>query len=254
MTEQPKNALVTGGAQRIGRAICLALAEAGYGICIHHHASVEAAKELAASITGQGGRAVTLKTDFRQEAETTELIGRATEAIGPIDLLVNNASLFERDEADTVTRESWDRHMEVNLRAPFVLTQGFAAALPHGVEGNVVNILDQRVENLTPHFFSYTLSKSGLWTLTRTFALALAPRIRVNGIAPGPVLPSTRQSDDDFLCQAQATPLGRAVGPDEIARSVLFVLEAGSMTGQLIALDSGQHLHWAPPASADMDE
>ncbi len=254
MTEQPKNALVTGGAQRIGRAICLALAEAGYGVCVHHHASGAAAEDLAAEITAQGQRAAALAANLEEEAETAHLVGRAAEAIGPIDVLVNNASLFRRDEADSATRESWDSHMEVNLRAPFVLTQAFAAALPQGVDGNVVNILDQRVQNLTPHFFSYTLSKSGLWTLTRTLALALAPRIRVNGIAPGPVLPSTRQSDDDFRRQAKATPLGRAVGPEEIARGVLFALEAGSMTGQLIALDSGQHLHWAPPGGAGMEE
>ena len=254
MTEQPKNAVVTGAAQRIGRAICLALAEAGYGICVHHHASSAAAEDLAAEINSQGNRAAALATDLREEADTAHLIARAAEAIGPIDVLVNNASLFEGDEADTATRESWDSHMEVNLRAPFVLTQAFAAALPQGVEGNVINILDQRVENLTPHFLSYTLSKSALWTLTRTLALALAPRIRVNGIAPGPVLPSTRQSDGNFRRQADATPLGRAVNPEEIARGVLFVLEAGSMTGQLIALDSGQHLHWAPPGGAPMEE
>jgi NAD(P)-dependent dehydrogenase (short-subunit alcohol dehydrogenase family) len=254
MTEQPKNALVTGGAQRIGRAICLALAEAGYGVCVHHHASAARAEDLAAEITGQGGRAAALATDLGEEAETARLIGRAAEAIGPIDVLINNASLFRRDEADTATRESWDGHLEVNLRAPFVLTQAFAAALPQGVKGNVVNILDQRVQNLTPHYFSYTLSKSGLWTLTRTLALALAPHIRVNGIAPGPVLPSTRQSDDDFRRQAEATPLGRAVEPQEIAHGVLFVLEAGSMTGQLIALDSGQHLHWAPPGGGGLEE
>ena len=254
MTEQPKNALVTGGAQRIGRAICLALAEAGYGVCVHHHASRAAAEDLAAEISSQARRAAALAPDLKNEAEVTRLIGRAAEAIGPIDVLVNNASLFARDEADTATRESWDRHMEVNLRAPFVLTQAFAAALPQGVKGNVINLLDQRVRNLTPHFLSYTLSKSGLWTLTRTLALALAPRIRVNGIAPGPVLPSARQSDDTFRRQAEATPLGLAVEPDEVARGVLFVLDARSLTGQLIALDSGQHLHWAPPGGGAMEE
>jgi NAD(P)-dependent dehydrogenase (short-subunit alcohol dehydrogenase family) len=254
MTEQPKNALVTGGAQRIGRAISLALAGAGYGVCVHHHASADAAQALVREITAQGGRAEAVAADLSLEPETAQLIARAGAAIGPLDVLVNNAALFERDEVHTATRESWDRHMDVNLRAPFVLTQAFAGALADGVTGNVVNILDQRVRNLTPHFLSYTLSKAGLWTLTRTLALALAPGVRVNGIAPGPVLPSPRQSEDAFQRQAEATPLGRAIDPEEVAKGVLFVLEAGSLTGQMIALDSGQHLHWAAPGSPGIEE
>lgn len=246
MTEPPRNALVTGGARRIGRAISLALAGAGYGVAIHHRNSAAEAEALAADIVAGGGRAAAIAADLAVEAEAAALIGGATEALGPLDVLVNNASVFERDEADTVTAESWNRHMAVNLRAPFVLSQAFARARGDGVEGNIVNLLDQRVENPTPHFVSYTLSKSGLWTLTRTLALALAPTIRVNGIAPGPVLPSARQSDAQFRRQAEATPLGRAVDPEEIARAVLFILEAPSMTGETIALDSGQHLQWAP--------
>ncbi|MEE8213462.1 MAG: SDR family oxidoreductase [Alphaproteobacteria bacterium] len=254
MTEQPKNALVTGGAQRIGRAISLGLAGAGYGVCIHHHASAAAAQSLAREIVAQGGRAEAIAADLSKEAETARLIARAGDAIGPLDVLVNNAALFERDEIDTATRESWDRHMEVNLRAPFVLTQAFAGALARGVGGNVVNIVDQRVVNLTPHFLSYTLSKAGLWTLTRTLALALAPGVRVNAVAPGPVLPSPRQSEDAFRRQAEATPLGRAVEPEEVAKGVLFVLEAHALTGQMIALDSGQHLQWAAPGSPGIEE
>ena len=254
MIKQPRNALVTGGAQRIGRSISLGLAGAGYGVCIHHHASAAAAQSLVSEITAQGGRAEAISADLSMEAETTQLIACAGAAIGPLDVLVNNAALFERDEVDTATRESWDRHMDVNLRAPFVLTQAFAGALIEGIEGNVVNILDQRVRNLTPHFLSYTLSKAGLWTLTRTLALALAPGVRVNGIAPGPVLPSPRQSTDTFRRQAEATPLGRAIAPEEVAKGVLFVLEAGSLTGQMIALDSGQHLHWAAPGSPEVEE
>lgn len=254
MIKQPRNALVTGGAQRIGRSISLGLAGAGYGVCIHHHASAAAAQSLVSEIRALGGRAEAIAADLSMEAETTQLIGRAAAAIGPLDVLVNNAALFERDEVDTATRESWDRHMDVNLRAPFVLTQAFAGALTEGIEGNVVNILDQRVRNLTPHFLSYTLSKAGLWTLTRTLALALAPGVRVNGIAPGPVLPSPRQSEDAFRHQAEATPLGRAIAPEEVAKGVLFVLEAGSLTGQMIALDSGQHLHWAAPGSPEVEE
>jgi len=254
MNKQPRNALVTGGAQRIGRAISIALASAGYGVCIHHHASADAAQSLVNEINAQGGHAEAIAADLSVESETATLIARAGSAMGPLDLLVNNAALFERDEVHTTTKESWDRHMDVNLRAPFILTQAFASARAEGITGNVVNILDQRVRNLTPHFLSYTLSKAGLWTLTRTLALALAPDVRVNGIAPGPVLASPRQSEDAFKRQAEATPLGRAISPEEVAKGVLFILEAGSLTGQMIALDSGQHLHWAAPDSLEVEE
>jgi len=255
MTEQPKNALVTGGAQRIGRAICLALAEAGYGVCVHHHASGAAAEDLAAEITAQGHRAAALAADLGEEAETAHLIGRAAEAIGPIDVLVNNASLFRRDEADSATRESWDGHMEVNLRAPFVLTQAFARALPAAAGGVAINLLDQRVLNPTPFFLSYTLSKAGLWTLTQTLAMALAPRVRVNGIGPGAALPSARQTPEQFARQCAMMPLGRGTSPEEICAAVRFILAAKAMTGQMIALDGGQHLGWAqPPAEEWLEE
>jgi NAD(P)-dependent dehydrogenase (short-subunit alcohol dehydrogenase family) len=242
----PKAALVTGAARRIGAAIARTLAGAGWAVAIHHHESDADAAALADAIRGAGGTATTLAADLAVEDDVTALVGRARDALGPLGLLVNNASVFERDEALTATRESWDRHMAVNLRAPFVLTQAFVRQLPDGATGNVVNILDQRVENLTPHFTSYTLSKSGLWTLTRTLALALAPRVRVNAIGPGPVLPSPRQTRAQFDAQARATPLGRATAPEEIARTVLFLLEAPSVTGQMLALDGGQHLNWSP--------
>jgi hypothetical protein len=158
---------------------------------------------------------------------------------------VNSASCFERDEVADMTRESWDRHLEPNLRAPLVLAQGFAEALPVGRCGVIVNLLDERVWNLTPHFISYTVSKSALWTLTRTLALALAPRIRVNGIGPGPTLPSARQSAEQFARQCASVPLGRGTSPDEICQAIQFLLAAGSVTGQMIALDGGQHLGWA---------
>jgi NAD(P)-dependent dehydrogenase (short-subunit alcohol dehydrogenase family) len=254
MTQQPKNALVTGGSRRIGRAIAGALAADGFGVCIHHNASGEEAAALAAEITAQGGRAAAIEADLMDEAATADLIARAGAALGPLDLLINNASVFERDEADTVTRESWDRHMEVNLRAPFVLIQGFAAALAPEIEGNVINVLDQRVRHLTPHFTSYTLSKAGLWILTRTLALALAPRIRVNGVGPGPVLPSPRQTEAAFQRQAGATPLGRAVDPAAIAEAVRYLVGARSVTGQMIAVDSGQHLQWGAQGPADAEE
>ncbi len=250
---RPRTALVTGAGKRLGRAIALALAEAGYAVAVHYGEGAADADALVTEITGGGGRAVALAADLANENEVAGLIGRAAEALGPLDVLVNNASVFERDEALDATRESWDRHMEINLRAPFVLAQGLAQQLPGGAAGNIVNILDQRVENLTPHFVSYTLSKSGLWTLTRTLALALAPDIRVNAVGPGPVLPSPRQSQAQFDAQARATPLGRAVTPKEIADAVVFLLAAPSVTGQMIAVDGGQHLNWSPvtPGGAD---
>lgn len=249
-TPMPRAALVTGAARRIGRAIALALAEAGWAVAIHHRDSGADAETLAAEIRGHGGRAAVLHADFACDAEVESLIPRSEAAIGTLGVLVNNASVFERDDVLGATRASWDNHMEVNLRAPFVLSQVFARRLPDGTSGSIINILDQRVRNLTPHFTSYTLSKAGLWTLTQTLALALAPRIRVNGIAPGPVLPSARQTRAQFDAQARATPLGRATAPEEIAAAVLFLLEAPSVTGQMLALDGGQHLNWAPASGA----
>ncbi len=241
----PGTALVTGAAHRIGRAIALGLAADGWAVAIHYHRSRDEAEGLCHDIKARGGRACALSADLTDEGATAALIPEAAKALGPLTCLVNNASVFESDHAADATRESWDRHMEINLRAPFALTQCFARHLPAETSGNVINLLDQRVANLTPHFLSYTLSKSGLWTLTRTLALALAPRIRVNGIAPGPVLPSARQSDEQFAGQCAATPLGRAITPEDIHAGVRFILSAPSMTGQMLALDSGQHLNWS---------
>jgi NAD(P)-dependent dehydrogenase (short-subunit alcohol dehydrogenase family) len=252
--EMPRAALVTGAAQRIGRAIAAALAADGWAVALHHRGSKAAAESLAAEIARTGGRAVALAADLTREDELTELVQRAGDALGPLGALVNNASVFERDEALTVTRESWDRHVETNLRAPFVLMQLFARQLPEGAGGAIVNILDERVWKLTPHFTSYTLSKAGLWALTQTMALALAPRIRVNGIGPGPTLPSPRQSEEQFRRQSQAMPLGRGTTPEEIAAAVRFILAAPAMTGQMLALDGGQHLLWAAPGGGSSSE
>ncbi|MGH6976451.1 MAG: SDR family oxidoreductase [Stellaceae bacterium] len=241
-----RSALVTGGARRIGRAIALTLAAQGWHVAVHYGTSCDDAEALVAEIRSRDRRAAAIAADLTREAEVATLVPRAAEAIGPLTLLVNNASAFERDDVLTVTRASWDRHLETNLRAPFVLMQEFARQLPAGVEGSVVNILDERVWNLTPYFVSYTVSKAALWTLTQTMALALAPRIRVNGIGPGPTLPSPRQSDEQFRQQVDLLPLRRGVTPDEIARAVTFILGSPAMTGQMIALDGGQHLNWAP--------
>lgn len=238
-------ALVTGAAKRIGRAIALDLADDGWSVAVHYRRSADAAAEVVAGIEALGGRAVALRADLAQEAEVEKLVPRAVEALGPLGCLVNNASTFELDTIETATRETWDAHLEPNLRAPFVLTQAFARALPAGSDGVVVNLLDERVWNLTPYFMSYTLSKSGLWTLTRSLALALAPGIRVNAIGPGPALPSTRQSAAQFERLNASLPLGRGTTPAEICQAVRFLIDAKSMTGQMLALDGGQHLGWA---------
>jgi NAD(P)-dependent dehydrogenase (short-subunit alcohol dehydrogenase family) len=240
-------ALVTGAAKRLGRATALVLADDGYDVAVHYGSSKADADAVVAAINAKGRRAVAVAADLSREAETQKLVAAATNALGPLPCLVNNASLFERDEALTVTRESWDAHFETNLRAPFVLMQEFARQLPDTANGAIVNIVDERVWNLTPHFVSYTLSKAGLWTLTQVMAMALAPRIRVNAIGPGPTLPSPRQSEEQFAKQQAGVPLQHGATPEEIAAAVRFILSSGAMTGQMIALDGGQHLGWAQP-------
>lgn len=241
----PRAALITGGAQRLGQAIALELARYGFDIAIHCNTSIAAAEETRTEIESLGRRAVILRADLAAESEVRPLIGAATEALGPIGVLVNNASAFERDEWFDTSRESWAAHMEPNLRAPFVLTQAFARALPEAAEGVIINMIDQRVWSLTPHFVSYTISKAGLWALTQTMALALAPRIRVNAIGPGPALPSPRQSAAQFAAQSASVPLGHGTDPAEVARAVIAILSLPAMTGQMIALDGGQHLQWS---------
>ncbi|WP_158932233.1 SDR family oxidoreductase [Acidisphaera sp. S103] len=250
----PRVALVTGGARRLGRAIALALAHQGFDIAIHYGGSAAAADETRRQIEAMGRRAVVLQTDLADEAAVSRLFPAAVEQLGPIGVLVNNASQFDRDEWDDVTRESWDTHMETNLRAPFVLIQAFAKALPAEAEGVVINMADQRVWSLTQHFVSYTISKAGLWVLTQTMALALAPRIRVNAIGPGPALPSPRQSEAQFARQSASVPLGHGTDPDEIGRAVVAILSLPAMTGQMIALDGGQHMQWAAPGYVAVPE
>jgi NAD(P)-dependent dehydrogenase (short-subunit alcohol dehydrogenase family) len=243
----PRAALITGAGKRIGRTIALHLAELGWAIAVHYNGSEAAAAEVVALIRAQGGRAVALKADLGCETEVERLVPHAVEALGPLGCLVNNASTFDYDSIESASRATWDHHMEANLRAPFVLIQGFAKQLPAEAEGTVVNMIDQRVWNLTPHFTTYTVSKAGLWTLTQTLAMALAPRIRVNAIGPGPTLPSLHQDDAQFARQCAEMPLMRGTTPEEIAETVAFILAARAMTGQMIALDGGQHLGWAQP-------
>jgi NAD(P)-dependent dehydrogenase (short-subunit alcohol dehydrogenase family) len=250
----PRTALVTGGAKRLGAALVRALAADGFAVVIHYRESRAEAETLAATIVDAGGRAKAVQGDLAVEESVLELAASANAAFGPIGVLVNNASVFERDEAASATRASWDAHLEANLRAPFVLGQSLARNLPDDAEGAIINLIDQRVWNLTPHFTSYTVSKAGLWTLTQTLALALAPRIRVNAIGPGPTIASARQDPAQFARQVASVPLQRGPALDEVAAAMRFILSARSMTGQMIALDGGQHLNWGAPGRHQPDE
>ena len=243
-TNKNANVLITGAAHRIGRTIAMDLAAHGFGVAVHYNASADGAQEVVQAITDEGGRAVAVQAELADEEQVKRLIPIATKALGPLTVLVNNASLFENDTVNDATRESWDKHLDVNLRAPFVLSQMFAEQLPEDQDGNIINLLDQRVWNLTPFFMSYTVSKAGLWTLTQTLAMALAPQIRVNAVGPGPTIRNERQSEEDFARQWGETPLERRVMPQDIADAVRFIINAPSMTGQMIAMDGGQHLGW----------
>lgn len=237
-------ALVTGAARRIGRSIAIDLAQHGWDVAVHYHHSVEDAQTVLDEITGLGGRAVGVRADLSSEEQTVSLISEAASELGPVVCLINNASVFEDDRVLATTRESWDRHLNVNLRAPLVLTEAFARQLPQSACGNVINLLDQRVWRPTPYFLSYTVSKVGLWSLTQTLAMALAPSIRVNAIGPGPTLASVHQTAEQFARQCARTPLARQVQLTEICSAVRFLLDAPSITGQMIAIDAGQHLGW----------
>ena len=250
-------ALVTGAARRLGRAMALELARAGHDVAVHYAGSAEAAEQTAAEIRALGRRAVTLPADLTVEDEMQALLPHAVEALGqPLTVLVNNASIFEYDTIRTATRDSWDRHLESNLRAPFVLTQAFAAQVPDPAtdengepqaQGLVVNMIDQRVHKLTPEFMSYTIAKMGLWAFTRTAAQALAPRIRVNAIGPGPTLQGARQTEAHFARQRAATILQRGADAQGICDALRYLLTARAVTGQLICVDGGQHLAWQTP-------
>jgi len=235
-------ALVTGGARRIGRVLAATAAAAGYDVAIHVRAIDDDAEAAAGEVRGHGRKATILACDLRKESQTVALVGQAEAELGPVTLLVNSASVFEQDAFSDMNRASWDLHMETNLRAPLVLSQVFARRLPADREGLIVNILDQRVWRPGPEFFSYTLSKTALWDTTRMLAQDLAPRIRVNGIGPGPTLASIHQDDDAFEAEAASTLLGRSVHPGEIGAALRYLIDARSVTGQMIAADSGQHL------------
>lgn len=250
-------ALVTGAGKRLGREMALYLARRGYDVAVHYAASRKEAEAVVKEIEALGRRACALRADLLIESQVEKLVPMAVQGLGgPLTVLVNNASIFEYDTIRTATRKSWDRHLESNLRAPFVLTQAFAAQAPAagGDEAGepvasalVVNMIDQRVHKLTPEFMTYTIAKMGLWALTRTAAQALAPQIRVNAIGPGPTLQGHRQSDSHFARQREATVLKRGANPADITAALGFFLDAPAVTGQMIAVDGGQHLGWQTP-------
>jgi len=240
-----KAALVTGGAARIGRAVALDLAACGLAIVVHHRNSAQDAETLVKEIQSIGGRAALVSNDLADIDTTQELVSNAAAAIGePIDVLINNASVFEQDTAKTLTPDSWDLHQAVNLRAPVFLCQKLFEQLPDGRRGCIINMIDQRVLKLNPQYFSYTVAKAGLWTVTRTLAQTLAPTIRVNAISPGPTLANQFQTKADFTREATNVLLGSGPEINEITGAIKFLLETASMTGQMLTLDGGQHLAW----------
>lgn len=236
-------ALVTGAARRIGRELALSCARLGYDVALHAREAADLG-DTASGVERLGRRSVVVTGDLTRPEACAELVARTPR---PLTLLVNCASVFEEDEIGSVTAEAWDRAMALNARAPVLLAQAFAKALTTDREGQVVNVIDQRVWRLNPRFFSYTASKAALWAVTQTLAQALAPRIRVNAIGPGPTLPSIHQSAATFAAEAEATPLARPVDPEEIGRALAYLIDARAVTGQMIAVDSGQHLAWRTP-------
>ncbi len=246
-----RTVLITGAAKRLGRTLALDFAKAGWRVGVHYATSRADADDVVDEITSAGGRGLAIQADLADAAAVALLLPTVAQSLGPVSCLVNNASLFVYDDITTLDAARWDAHHAVNLRAPVLLAQALAAQLPADADGHIVNIIDQRVWKPTPHYFSYAASKAGLWAVTQTLAQALAPRIRVNAIGPGPMLQSVHQRTEDFLAQSKAVPLGRGTSPDEIAAAIRFILASPAMTGQMIALDGGQHLAWATPDIGD---
>jgi NAD(P)-dependent dehydrogenase (short-subunit alcohol dehydrogenase family) len=239
-----RTVLVTGAARRLGREIVLHLARQDWRVGVHYHHSESEAVALVEAIEALGGKALAFKADLSQVDALEPLITSCAEKLGIPTCLVNNAACFEWDDIATLDPAGWQAHLDIDLRAPVFLTKAFARILPQPERGSVINMIDQRVWRLTPEFLSYTIAKSALWTATRTLAQALSPRIRVNAIGPGPVLPSQKQSLSDFERECRATPLERGATPAEICAAIDFLLATSSVTGQMIALDGGQHLAW----------
>src|ERR1700679_3550307 len=244
MTGEPRTVLVTGAAKRLGRAIALDLARDGWDVAIHFNSSAKDAQGAADEVRKLGRRATIVKADLGREEEVATILTRAARDLGPLTALINSASLFENDDWQSATRQSWDAHMNVNLRAPFVLSQAFARQLPHGANGAIVSLLDQRVLSPAPDFLTYGVSRAGLHWLTVTLAQALSPRIRVNAVAPGPTLKAAAQSPEHFAQERKSTILGHGSDPQDICDAVRYLLGARAVTGQTVAVDAGQHLIW----------
>lgn len=249
-----KTALVTGGAKRIGRAIVEDLARHGWSVAIHYHRSRKAAEEAASFCRQAGVKAALVEADLALVESLAGMVKAAETALGPVSLLVNNASIFEEDHFGGLDPEHFHHQFNINLVAPIFLAQLFAGQLPPDEEGNIVNLVDERAWKPTPKFFTYQLSKSALLDATKVMAQALAPRIRVNAIGPGPTLPSLRQDPQDFAHQAELVPLGRPAALEEFGRTVRYLVETRSITGQMIALDGGQHLAWQTPDVTEATE
>ena len=239
-----KNLLITGAATRIGKAIALHFAERGWNIALHYFKSSSNAKKLKKIIEQNWVKVTLIKADLKNPREVEKIIPFARKKLGRIDCLINNAALFEKDDIINFTNKSWNNHLNINLLAPAILTKQFAKQASKKSLSNIINIIDQRIFNLTPFFMSYTISKGGLQTLTKTMAIRLAPNIKVNAIAPGPTIKSKRQTDKHFKNQVRSTPLKKSVGMDDICDTVEFLINNNAVTGQIIAVDSGQNLSW----------
>ena len=252
--ESPFNVLVTGGARRIGRAIVEDLASHGFRVAIHCNRLRDEGEALRQEIVDRGGRAVVVQADLTDPDSMAELGPRAERELGPLSILVNCASIFEWDKATDFSWETWDSHFAIHVKAPVMLSRVFAERLAPRREGLVVNIIDQRVLRPNPRYFTYFLSKATLWAATQTMAQALAPRVRVNAIGPGPTLPNKRQTDHDFAAQVEGLILQRGPELKEFGATIRYLWEARSVTGQMIALDGGQHLAWRTPDVSGMKE
>ncbi|MGY5802621.1 SDR family oxidoreductase [Rhizobium sp. LEGMi12c] len=252
--EKLRTALITGASKRIGLAIAEDLSANGFGVALHANQSLAEAEEIAAKLRQKGRRAIAIKADLQNLAETSTLIERVSGALGPLDLLVNNASAFLGDSADHFDGEAFEAHFAIHVRAPSILAADFVRQLPEPHPGLIVNMVDQRVWALNPRFYSYTLSKAALWTATQTMAQSFAPRIRVNAIGPGPTVRSVRQTEEDFQAQIDGLILKAAPGLEEFGRTIRFLFDTPSITGQMIALDGGQHLAWETPDVSESAE
>ncbi len=244
MDEAKQTVLITGGAQRLGAHMARALCLADYQVVVHHHTSTDAAKALVDDITAAGGAAALVQADLTQRADRQTLMARASEPFGPLTVLINNASLYHKDAIADLEESDWDDHLAVHAEAPVFLSRDFAAQLPAGAKGNIINIVDERVLRPAPAAFSYHLSKSLLWTATQTMAQSLAPNVRVNAIGPGPIIAEVGQSTEDFNKRGEENILGQNADPTDAIEAMFYLLSAQSVTGQMLAIDGGEHLAW----------